>query len=219
MSQAEDLLNSLSDDMVIENDVSVIPHIIISDDRTTKVPSELQKLGVQYDHNVKTVTFDCPRYANGLDMSTMCIYINYQRKDSYEDMYPVKNLTIDQDDSNVMHFDWEISRNVTAVADKISFNVCVKNVDENDIEINHWNSELNSECYISKGLECSEQIAADHEDVITTLLEKAADIDNDIETLQNAANNVSERLTIGEEAILDLYSRINSIVDGNEVAY
>lgn len=37
-------------------------HVIINKDRTVNVPNSLQRLGVQYDHNVNTIVFDCPRY-------------------------------------------------------------------------------------------------------------------------------------------------------------
>ena len=38
------------------------PHIVIDDDRYIAVPKKLRRLAVQHDHNVETVTFDCPRY-------------------------------------------------------------------------------------------------------------------------------------------------------------
>ena len=52
-----------------------------------------------------------------------------------------------------MHFTWTIDKNVTLVTGKIVFLVCVKNIDKDGKEINHWNSELCKDCYISEGLE------------------------------------------------------------------
>ena len=52
-------------------------HIIIGRDRYITVPEGLKRIAVQYDHNVETVTFDCPRYWDEHDLSTMNIYINY----------------------------------------------------------------------------------------------------------------------------------------------
>lgn len=37
-------------------------HVVINQDRTVIVPESQRKIGIQYDHNVKTITFDCPRY-------------------------------------------------------------------------------------------------------------------------------------------------------------
>ena len=70
MSLAESLLNSI-DETTTEG------HIVIGNDRYITVPDELKRLAVQYDHNIETVTFDCPRYWDGLDMSAMAVYINY----------------------------------------------------------------------------------------------------------------------------------------------
>ena len=53
-------------------------HIKIGLDRHITVPESLKRIAVQYDHNVETVTFDCPRYWDGHDMSKMTVYINYR---------------------------------------------------------------------------------------------------------------------------------------------
>ena len=65
MSRADELLDTLSED-----DVSVFtvkPHIVINSDRTITVPNSLKRIAVQYDHNIETITFDCPRYWDELD--------------------------------------------------------------------------------------------------------------------------------------------------------
>lgn len=173
MSQAEDLLDSLS-----ENDISTYTvdpitegHIVVGSDRFVTVPEELKRIAVQYDHNVETVTFDCPRYWDGLDMSQMKVYINYMRKDGVPGCYWSENVTVDETDDTIMHFDWTISRNVTEVKGELSFLVCVKKADiETGDEINHWNSELNQDMYVSEGLECMESIVNEYPDIITQLL-------------------------------------------------
>lgn len=168
MSQADELLNSLS-----EGDVSLQlvnpetePHIVIGDDRIVSVPKELQRIAVQYDHDVETVTFDCPRYWDGLDMSEMSIYINYMRKDRYVACYKATDITVDAADSNIMHFNWTISRNVTEVKGELKFLVCIKKGDAEGYEVNHWNSELNTEMYISEGLEVEPSIFDPYPDII-----------------------------------------------------
>ena len=172
MSKAEELLNTLSEDnvMALTAESSTEPHIVIGSDRHIAVPSQLKRIAVQYDHNIETVTFDCPRYWDDHDMSTMTIYINYKRPDSKLGSYIADNITIDESDDTIMHFDWTISKNVTEKAGSISFLVCVKTVNDEGEDINHWNSELNSEMYVSQGLEAEQYFEEMYPDIITQLL-------------------------------------------------
>ena len=168
MSKADELLNSLSDEDISLQLVNpeTEPHIVIGEDRFISVPKELQRIAVQYDHDVETVTFDCPRYWDGLDMSKMSIYINYMRKDRYVACYKATDITVDAADSNIMHFDWTISRNVSEVKGELKFLVCIKKGDAEGYEVNHWNSELNNEMYISEGLEVEPSIFDPYPDII-----------------------------------------------------
>lgn len=168
MSKADELLNSLSDEDISLQLVNpeTEPHIVIGEDRIVSVPKELQRIAVQYDHDVETVTFDCPRYWDGLDMSKMSIYINYMRKDRYVACYKATDITVDAADSNIMHFDWTISRNVSEVKGELRFLVCIKKGDAEGYEVNHWNSELNNEMYISEGLEVEPSIFDPYPDII-----------------------------------------------------
>ena len=168
MSQAEELLNSLT-----ENDISLQsanpetePHIVVGDDRFISVPKELQRIAVQYDHDVETVTFDCPRYWDDLDMSDLSIYINYMRKDRVVGIYKATDISVDTTNDRIMHFNWKISRNVTEVVGQIKFLVSVKKGDADGNEVNHWNSELNTEMYISEGLEAGEGYFDSYPDII-----------------------------------------------------
>lgn len=169
MSTAEELLNSLSEDDIAtySADTTAEPHMVIGEDRRIIVPEQLKLLGVQYDHDMETVVIDCPRYWDEHDMSTMAVYINYRRSDGYTDSYPVtKNNIL----SDIMELSWTISRNVTEVKGNLSFLVCVKNVDAEGVESNHWNSELCQDCYISEGMETSENPVEMYPDEITQLL-------------------------------------------------
>ena len=169
MSKADELLNSLSEDDISLQlaNPETEPHIIIGEDRVISVPKELQRIAVQYDHDVETVTFDCPRYWDDLDMSKLNIYINYMRKDHYVGCYKATDITVDDADSNIMHFNWKISRNVSEVVGELKFLVCIKKSDAEGYEVNHWNSELNTEMYISQGLEAEESIFDAYPDIIS----------------------------------------------------
>lgn len=142
-------------------------HIIVGGDRFITVPSNLKRLAVQYDHNMETVVFDCPRYWDNRDMSQMAVYINYALSDGYMDRYPADNVAADGD---IMHFEWTISRNVTQVSGVVSFLICVMKTDVDGNEERHWNSELCQECYISPGMETEESLVDIQPDLITQLL-------------------------------------------------
>ena len=167
MSQAEDLLNSLS-----ENDISAKtePHIVVGSNRVITVPSELKRIAVQYDHNIETVTFDCPRYWDDHDMSTMNVYINYTRADNEPGCYIADDVAVDETDTSIMHFSWTISRHVTEAVGPLTILICIKMVDADGNEVNHWNSERNTDMTISQGMECGDIIANKYPDVITYLL-------------------------------------------------
>lgn len=179
MSQANDLLNSISEPTagtVAEG------NLIIGRDRYITVPESLKKVAVQFDHNVETVTFDCPRYWDEWDFSTMKIYINYMREDGKIGMHWCQNVVVDAEDSDMIHFDWTISGHVTAVQGHISFLVCVKNVDTEGTEITHWNSELNTEMYVSEGLKCQPTILKHYPDIITQLLVRMETAETNLQT-------------------------------------
>ena len=166
MSQAEKLLNSLNTTTRLAN-ASEEPHIIIGDDRIITVPDQLKRLAVQHDHDIETVTFDCPRYWDGIDMSKMSMYINYLRADSYRASYKATNVTVDASDDTIMHFDWTISKNVSLITGRLVFLVCIRKTDADGNEVNHWNSELCKDCYVSEGLEPNaEELKEAYPDII-----------------------------------------------------
>lgn len=205
MSQAKDLLNALSADETTTDNVIPEARIVIGDDRVIRVPNSLKRIAVQYDHNIETVTFECPRYWDGYDMSTMAIYINYMRSDGYPDSYPVAGVSVDESDR--MYFDWTISRNVSEVAGTLSILVCVKNVDDEGIELNHWNSELNSELYVSKGMESDVHKAENtYPDIIAQIL-------------MDVSANANARHTHENKSILDRFYNDNSYLSFDGYPY
>ena len=157
MSQADELLDSLASVEVAAYPSETEAHIIIRANRFITVPDSLKRIAVQHDHNIETVTFDCPRYWDGIDMSTMQVLINYRRPDDTVGTSIASNVSVDETDSSMMHFDWTLTRHATEQAGKLSFLVCIKNIEDEDAA-NHWNSELNDEIYISEGLACQSVI-------------------------------------------------------------
>ena len=176
MSQADELLETMSDEEILAQagDPAEEGHIVINSDRTITVPDELKRIAVQFDHNIETVTFDCPSRWDGIDMSLMQIYINYRCPDNTIGSYVVdkEEVTIDDTDNSIMHFNWKISRNVTKVKGNLMFLVCIKEVDEEGNKITHWNTELCKDLYVSEGLEAEASVLDDYPDIITQLLER-----------------------------------------------
>lgn len=175
MSKAEELLDSLVEAYAAESDSSSDPHIVIGTDRFIVVPDELKRIAVQYDHNIRTVTFDCPRYCDGRDLSKMKVYINYKHLNdkSIEGSYIADNVRVSVNNSSVMNFDWTIKRSITQSKGNLAILVCIRSADAEGNEENHWNSELNTELYISEGMEYgSEIIEAQYPDIVTQLLQR-----------------------------------------------
>lgn len=218
MSQAYELLNSLADatpSLQLANPETE-PHILISNDRVVTVPKELQRIAVQYDHDVETVTFDCPRYWDGLDMSELRIYVNYMRRDRVVGCYLAQNVTVDTTDSAIMHFDWTISRNVSQVAGEIKFLVCIKKGDSEGNEVNHWNSELNNQMYVSEGLEVGGEIFDDYPDIILQWKDELIE-----EAKPFVVTIVSSNVSGGEETYTadKTYAEIAAAVDAGKHCY
>ena len=174
MSQADELLNALTEST--EDPEVTGGHIVIGKDRFITVPESMRKIAVQYDHDVETVTFDCPRYWDNHDLSEMVVYINYLRPDGLMGTYKCHGTEIDIFDSSIMHFDWTVSGNVTEVAGAVAFLVCIKTIDGEGMEITHWNSELCTDLYVSEGMKCHDSILRRYPDIITQLLLKMDEV-------------------------------------------
>lgn len=172
MSEAMDLLNGLTDEQMAlySGNPSTEPHIVVREDRTIVVPEELKLIAVEGDHNIETVTFDCPRYWDEHDLSNMIIYINYLCPDGYMDAYLADNVRVDESNERLMHFDWTITRNVARAKGNIAFLICAKSTDDEGNENLHWNSLINRDMSVAEGMECVEQIESILPDLITQVL-------------------------------------------------
>ena len=202
MSKAEELLNTLAITETTNARLSTIdePHLVIGPDRVITVPTELKRLAVPFDHDVETVTFDCPRYWDEHDMSQMHIYINYLRPDKETGIFKAQNIVVDETDSNIMHFDWTISRNVSEVPGQLVFLVCIKKADEEGNEKTHWNSELCKTCYVSEGLEIDgEELKTLYPDIIEQWYQEVVAVIDEVnatkQDLISDVNNTKQELT------------------------
>lgn len=175
MSQAEELLNSLSGTTYSTE----ADYVTIGSDRFMVVPDNLKKLGVSADHDVNTIHFIGPRYSeNGTDLSQTTIWANYMRSDGYLDAAPCEDVTVDSEDETLMHYYWTISRNVTEAHGNLVVLVCAKSVDSAGNELRHWNSELCHDFYISEGMEVQESVITQYPDLIEYMLLRIATVEN-----------------------------------------
>lgn len=159
MSEASELLNGTDDISAYTALPETEGRIVVGNDRFITVPEGLKRIAVQHDHNIETVTFEAPRYWDDHDMSEMDVYVQYQRPDGVTGRYLCEDVWVDETDDTKMCFNWVVQGHVTTENGKLIMQVCVKNPAKGDAEteaydINHWNSELNEDLYISKGLDC-----------------------------------------------------------------
>lgn len=189
MSKVEDLLKTARPETE--------PHIICDSSRKISVPDELRNIAVQYDDNIETVTFDCPRYWDGHDMSEMQVFINYVAPDGTEGQYHCEDVSVDDTNLELMHFSWTILANVTRGYGMIQFLICIKEVDEEGTELRHWNSRICSDMSVLEGLEADPPIPEKYPDVITQILDRLDAID------QNESGGSGGGYVIGSGLKLD----------------
>lgn len=152
MSKAEDLLNSLTEPGIatLSMDTPTEPHIVINYDKTLTVPADLKHVAVVGEHNSKTVIFDCPRYWGDCDLSTMSVQVIYRKPGGKDEPVTVTNLRVDELDESLIHFDWTLTKNVTATEGYLTIMVCAR-----DSQNREWHSRINRELFIDEGLTCS----------------------------------------------------------------
>ena len=154
MATANDIFNSIETEE---------PHIVINNDRSITVPDVLKNVAVQYDHDIETVTFDCPRYWDGNDLSGMKIMINFIKPLGDQGTYVCKPATIDQSNDKIIHFDWTISSEVTAQPGDIKFIVCMQKDATDKTTSLIWHSQICSLMTVLPGIECDSSVISDYE--------------------------------------------------------
>lgn len=173
MSEIDKMLDNMSDDdiaLYLGGESPEEEHVVIDSDRKIIVPDSLKRIAVQHDHDIETVTFDCPRYWDGHDLSKMMVYVNHLCPSGALGCTVATNVTVDSTNSDIMHFDWTISECVTMAEGHITFLVCAKTQDEDGTNRHHWNSEICRDMYVSEGLELPDDFMETYPDVLTQVL-------------------------------------------------
>ena len=169
MSEVDKLVNRMAEELNSPNEYSLSTnpesnpsYVLINPDRTLTVPDNLRKIGIQHDHNVESVVFKCPRYNDGIDLSTMSfININWMKSNN-KGGKSICTLNAVSPDDDYITFVWNVTQDVTSERGFLTVMVCMFKSDADGKEELHWNSEINKDFYIGEGL----YISAD--DVVNT---------------------------------------------------
>lgn len=155
MTTAEQLLASMTETdktFVIDNDL-----------RTINIPASIKNLGVESDDDVLTVQFQMPGTYCGIDLSKFNIRINYLNAAGEGDYHDVDDAAVQSD--GTIRFSWTIGRHAASVVGNVEFNVCMKKTDSSGNVLKEFNTTPAS-LPILKGLEVSEQVISEYNDIL-----------------------------------------------------
>jgi lysophospholipase L1-like esterase len=126
---------------------------------------------IQHDHNSEIFSFEIDRYVEGHDMS-LCtsVEIHYNNissatKEENKGLYPVQDMQISRDDEQKVVFSWLISEQATYYEGKLAFAIKFK-CEKDGIVFYRWDSAINQEISVGKGIENSNEIAERYADIL-----------------------------------------------------
>ena len=178
MSQAEELLNSLSETSTSYHSTHTVTDsdtYFIIDPITREIENTARRKNVlmQFDHNSERFTCQLARYVEGHDMS-LCnkVRVHYnnidgQTLDENADVIELEDLQVNPEDSETVICSWLISRNSTQLAGSLSFLVqymCISDEGEEEYE---WHSDIYSDIEIKAGRNNAEASILEYTDVLT----------------------------------------------------
>ena len=189
-------------------------NVVIDDQKNIILPEELKNHMVQGDHNVKTIVFDCPRYSDGRDLSTMRIYINYIRADGKTGSDITENITINAEDENMINFQWVPKRDATFEKGILAFLVCAEKVDAKGDLDKAWHTKLCKDLKIAEGLDCLKAMVEKYPSLITYILTRMEDIE--LRTNEESINSIIEKaLTDGRFGKVKTVNGVEPDENGN----
>ena len=153
------------------------------------VPKQYRLMGVESDEKANRILFEFPKIVgDGIDLSELNLYINYQNGNGEKDIYVVSDRVVVDDK---ITFSWQLSRKVTAYEGVVSYLVCAK-YSVNGETLTEWNSKI-AVGLVSEGLEAKQEVEDQEYDIIDQLLSRlVADEETfmKIDDLQEAAEMV-----------------------------
>jgi lysophospholipase L1-like esterase len=126
---------------------------------------------IQYDHNSEVFSFEIDRYVEGHDMSQCTsVEIHYNNissatKEENKGLYEVQDMQISREDEEKVVFSWLISEQATYYEGKLAFAVKFK-CETDGIVVYRWDSAINQEISVGKGIENSNEIAEKYADIL-----------------------------------------------------
>ncbi len=162
------------------------------------VPKQYRLMGVESDEKANRILFEFPKIVgDGIDLSELNLYINYQNGNGEKDIYVVSDRAVVDDK---ITFSWQLSRKVTAYEGVVSYLICAKYSVDGET-VTEWNSKI-AVGLVSEGLEAKQEVEDQEYDIIDQLLSRLiADEETfmKIDDLQEAAEMVlAEAKTSGE---------------------
>lgn len=188
MSQAEELLNSLTE-IVVEHSHEVPDsdaHFVI-DPYTREITAARYSKTVlmQGDHNSERFTFELPRYIDGHDMS-LCnrVIVHFDNvgetiENIYSDVAYMYDLQINPSDPETVISSWLIRREATQIVGILSFSLQYQCVEEDEITY-EWNTDSYDEIEIRKSKQNGEAAIVKYTNVLEQWRSQIFDASNSI---------------------------------------
>lgn len=174
MSQAEDLLNSLSATVIDhKHDVPDSDTYFLIDPYTRQIENTNYQKTVlmRGDHNSERFTFEVPRYVDGHDMS-LCnrVIVHFDNVgDSIENIYSdvayMDDLRINPDKPETVISSWLIRREATQIVGLLSFSIQYQCVEGDEITY-EWNTDSYDDIEIRKSKQNGEAAIVQYTNVL-----------------------------------------------------
>lgn len=149
--------------------------------RTITVPDTEKIFGVFSDGNTERKHFRCPKVVgDGIDLTTLHLYINYQNANGKKYPYLVEDV---QADGDYITFSWLISPDVVSYKGTVKFVLCAKKGTELE-----WNTTI-AEGTVLEGLEATDEVVERNPDIIEQILTR---LDNVTEIPQEKVTSAVE---------------------------
>lgn len=162
MATAEEILATMSDEDVYENNVLVIDN----DLRTINIPADVKVLGVESDDDVHRLHFRMPKMCGEFDLSGFLLRINYMNANNEPDVYIVVDNKVVDDH---IEFSWLVGRTAAKYRGDVKFIVCAKLVAVDGVIEKEFNT-TTAKLPVLEGLETSEAVVQLHPDIIEAIL-------------------------------------------------
>lgn len=184
--------------------------LINPESRTITVPDTEKIFGVFSDGNTERKHFRCPKVVgDGIDLTTLHLYINYQNANGKKYPYLVEDV---QADGDYITFSWLISPDVVSYKGTVKFVLCAKKSDGTKSE---WNTTL-AEGTVLEGLEATDEVVERNPDIIEQILTRLDSITEPV-IQESSAKRITRITDGGREEIAAAVSFIDD--DCRSAAY